>query len=522
MHVIDISNPASPALAGSYNSPGTANVPAIEGDYAIIPDYPNGLQVIDISDPTTPTLATSFTTTGDPHMAAVAGDYIYVAAQPTGLQVVQFFQRTMSLSDSIGQSTDINPFADSILEARLSTAQNDTITWEMSADGGSNWQAIVPDGEWNQLAINGTDFSWRSAHRPPNLRTNPTCTSLQFDFMFEFPQVDAIEDIPNDQGRQVSISWTRSGNDYVGSGTPITEYAIYRKIDPDLYTPRVGLERDIKPVDPRYKVNGDMLIKLLPPGSWHFIMTVPALAEDDYATVVPTLADSTISEGMYYSTFIVLALTVTPGVYFESPPDSGYSLDNLAPNVPEGFSVAYNTGSGNQLAWEPASDEDFRYNCIYRSTNPDFTPAPEDLVQVTVASEWLDPVGDGWQYYYKISAVDFAGNESDHTGPGTTTGITDDIIPKAFALYQNLPNPFNPTTLIRYNVPEGGGHVTLRVYDVCGRLVKTLADGPQTAGEKRVLWHGRNEQGGQVATGVYFYRMTAPGFEMTRKMVLLQ
>ena len=53
-------------------------------------------------------------------------------------------------------------------------------------------------------------------------------------------------------------------------------------------------------------------------------------------------------------------------------------------------------------------------------------------------------------------------------------------------------------------------------------LVKTLVDSPQTAGKKRVTWYGRNEHGSQVATGVYFYRMTAPGFEMTRKMVLLQ
>jgi flagellar hook assembly protein FlgD len=77
-------------------------------------------------------------------------------------------------------------------------------------------------------------------------------------------------------------------------------------------------------------------------------------------------------------------------------------------------------------------------------------------------------------------------------------------------------------TVIRYDVHAGGGDVTLRIYDVRGRLVRTLVDEEQTTGAKRVFWYGRNNQSNRVATGVYFYRMTAPGFEMTKKMVLLQ
>ena len=91
-----------------------------------------------------------------------------------------------------------------------------------------------------------------------------------------------------------------------------------------------------------------------------------------------------------------------------------------------------------------------------------------------------------------------------------------------FALYQNVPNPFNPTTSIRYDVPAAGGRVTLRVYDVSGRLVRTLVDGVQPPGDHTATWNGRNDHGNGVATGVYFYRMTAPGFETTRKMILLQ
>jgi hypothetical protein len=214
-------------------------------------------------------------------------------------------------------------------------------------------------------------------------------------------------------------------------------------------------------------------------------------------------------------------MTSDPLVYYDSEPDSGYSVDNLSPSVPEGFTVAYNTGSGNQLAWGPSPDEDFQYFKIYRGIDPDFTPAPGNLVELTTGTAWTDSSA-GVADHYKISSVDFAGNESGPTSPWTTTAADGPAVPTEFALYQNVPNPFNPTTTIRYDVPVGGGAVTLRVYDVHGRLVRTLVDERQSPGQKTVVWQGKDDRGKGIATGVYFYRMTAPGFEVARKMVLLQ
>ena len=91
-----------------------------------------------------------------------------------------------------------------------------------------------------------------------------------------------------------------------------------------------------------------------------------------------------------------------------------------------------------------------------------------------------------------------------------------------YALHDNVPNPFNPSTTISYDVADGGGHVTLRIYDVSGRLVRTLVDQNQGPGRKSVAWKGDNDQGGRVASGVYFYRMSAPGFTETKRMVLLK
>jgi len=109
-------------------------------------------------------------------------------------------------------------------------------------------------------------------------------------------------------------------------------------------------------------------------------------------------------------------------------------------------------------------------------------------------------------------------------GGGGPTGIDDGTGPLLgrFALYQNVPNPFNPSTVIRYHVVDGGAAVKLSIYDVNGRLVRTLFDGYQTQGDKRVLWNGTNEDGQEVATGVYLYRLASPGFVETHKMVLLK
>ena len=94
-------------------------------------------------------------------------------------------------------------------------------------------------------------------------------------------------------------------------------------------------------------------------------------------------------------------------------------------------------------------------------------------------------------------------------------------LPTATALHQNYPNPFNPSTVIRYDVAAAGA-VTLKIYEARGALVRTLFDGRRATGRYEVGWSGRDNAGAAVATGVYFYRLEAPGFITTKKMVLLK
>ncbi len=92
-------------------------------------------------------------------------------------------------------------------------------------------------------------------------------------------------------------------------------------------------------------------------------------------------------------------------------------------------------------------------------------------------------------------------------------------LPGDFALLQNHPNPFNPTTTIRYSLARP--HLVLiEVYNVLGQLVSTLENSEQGAGVYETTWDGKNTNGQEVASGVYFYRLKAGDFVQTRKMVL--
>lgn len=95
------------------------------------------------------------------------------------------------------------------------------------------------------------------------------------------------------------------------------------------------------------------------------------------------------------------------------------------------------------------------------------------------------------------------------------------MLPKEFALRQNAPNPFNPTTSIAYDLPKAT-NVRLDIFNVLGQKVVTLVDGFQNAGTQNVIWDGRDQSGSSVASGIYFYRISAGDFSATKKMMMLK
>ena len=89
------------------------------------------------------------------------------------------------------------------------------------------------------------------------------------------------------------------------------------------------------------------------------------------------------------------------------------------------------------------------------------------------------------------------------------------------ALHGNAPNPFRPSTHIRFDLPQRAP-VSLKIFDVSGRLVRELVGQPMDAGRHAVLWDGRDGGGRRVSSGVYFYRFETGAFRATKRMVLLK
>ncbi len=128
---------------------------------------------------------------------------------------------------------------------------------------------------------------------------------------------------------------------------------------------------------------------------------------------------------------------------------------------------------------------------------------------------------------FDVSVNHYRINESEVAESITATftrsvlGIDNVAIPGSFTLHQNYPNPFNPVTAIRYDLPNQS-FVTISVYDILGRKVKTLVNGIESAGYKSVVWDGTDARGNLVSAGIYVYAIQTDAFHQTNKMILLK
>jgi hypothetical protein len=120
----------------------------------------------------------------------------------------------------------------------------------------------------------------------------------------------------------------------------------------------------------------------------------------------------------------------------------------------------------------------------------------------------------GAEYRYRVEVM-----EDDRSLASFETSVTTPRL--RFALGQNHPNPFNPTTRIAFSI-EHTGPVRLCIYDIAGRLVRTLVSGTREPGPYAEVWDGRSDAGDRVASGIYFYRLESANRSLTRKAVLLR
>jgi hypothetical protein len=471
---------------------------------------------------------------------AVAGQNVFVASSATGIHVLRAFQDESDPAGNAGRSLPVDTTDDVILAARLTAVETPGVSWEISADAGLNWQDIDSGTGWSPLAIPGTDLVWRSSHTWQG--QNPTVDEVALDWLYQYGPITAITDVPDDQGGWVRLGLNRSGLDAVDeASTPVTGYQIYQRVDAAVLAAAAGdpagddpaLTEDaarimasfgsaaVRTAGDRTFVVGSSVDKAVgfPAGTWEAVGWVAATQSDTYTARVPTVADSTTA-GTTWSVYLVTTHTITPSIWFASAPDSSYSVDNIAPGVPLGF--ATNTAAGAvSLDWFDSPEADFQFYRIYRDTDPGFVPSPATLLTETATSDLVDATPTPWDYHYKVSAVDHAGNESPAASPEATSDVGDTPLAGRVALNEAVPNPFNPSTVLAFSLPATM-QARLTIHDVSGRIVRVLADGVMAAGRHEFTWDGSDHHSRRVASGVYFFSLEAGATAETRRMVMVK
>jgi hypothetical protein len=328
--------------------------------------------------------------------------------------------------------------------------------------------------------------------------------------------IASIKDVPFDNGRKVQVVWSAFPAEQWSYNT-VVNYGVWRK-DPVL--PGLSSVKKASNFTEMMKLTSQGAQVAMAGSVWSFVGTVPASGLSQYSYVAPTLFDSSKSSGQKWTVFYVAGYSKDNAVVYSTPADSGYSTDNISPNAVMYVSAGFTTNEVT-LRWKASTESDVYEYAIYRGTTASFTPtSPVAKVRIPEYKDKLSQTGV--TYYYKVSALDVAGNESPFTAVSVLTGVENSGgVPTEFALGQNYPNPFNPSTEITFALPKQT-NVKLVVYNLAGEAVATLVNQSMSAGNYHATWNGRTDDGRAVASGVYFYHLQAEGFTATKKMTLLK
>ena len=170
------------------------------------------------------------------------------------------------------------------------------------------------------------------------------------------------------------------------------------------------------------------------------------------------------------------------------------------------------------LDWAPNGETDVDHYVVYRLPEAGTQPGAAHVAGTVAHPGHTFAPGqpDGW---FTVVAVDQQGHVGGYSATVTAGATAAGDAPRALAIADVVPNPFNPRTTIRFEVPRAG-RVTARIHDMRGRVVRTLVDADLAAGRHASTWDGRDDQGGKAAAGVYLLRVAAGGEQRSAKLVL--
>ena len=152
----------------------------------------------------------------------------------------------------------------------------------------------------------------------------------------------------------------------------------------------------------------------------------------------------------------------------------------------------------------------------------DSAPWPVEADGGGVTLELLNPTLDNNSFEsWAVSSVELGTPGQQNSSFDALSNDANGLLPSVFALHQNYPNPFNPSTNINYDLPQDS-HVTVTIFDIIGKHVKTLVQDNQSAGFKTIRWDGKNQKDENVAAGMYVYQIKSGLNVLSKKMILLR
>lgn len=202
--------------------------------------------------------------------------------------------------------------------------------------------------------------------------------------------------------------------------------------------------------------------------------------------------------------------------------DGGHISVDLCNKYPQQFGLC-GAVSGGDPGYVRGSKKNIKYYLDWGTYEPSWWTQPIKNLRDMLLNQGYQVKWKEWHEGHTI------GHYRAHLDEALEFFFPDDVttvqeaasMPVQFHLAQNYPNPFNPTTTISYVLPKSV-HVKLVIYDVLSHEVRKLVDERQAAGQHQIAWDGRNGFGSRVPSGLYFYRMKAGEFEMTRKLVVVR
>jgi len=204
----------------------------------------------------------------------------------------------------------------------------------------------------------------------------------------------------------------------------------------------------------------------------------------------------------------------------------GPEAEFVAPRRVTGLALTDLGGGSYRLDWTPGTEQDLASYVIYCDSATVFTPSAENVAGTvdhpTATFTYAPPYAEG---YFLVAATDSSGHGGGYSdaaafdGSGGASPTPRPDLPAFLAITGIVPNPFNPSTRIEFDLPTAG-LVQLAVFDLRGRLVRELVSGSREAGHHAVTWDGRDEGGREAASGVYFARLKDHTGLKTTKMVL--